>query len=93
MASTTKKGSENTKAKRRRPVVKTPLAKETQTIAELRRQLAELSRELQDCKRQRSEDSRARRQTLVLLDRSKLGCVSCSTLLDGADLRDGDILE
>ena len=41
MASTTKKSSENTKAKRRRPVVKTSPAKQAHTIAELRQQLAE----------------------------------------------------
>ena len=41
MVTTTKKGSKNKKAKPRRAVVKTPLAKQAQTIAELRQQLAE----------------------------------------------------
>jgi hypothetical protein len=40
MATTTKKGSPNKKAKLRRPVVKTSPAKQTQTIAELRQQFA-----------------------------------------------------
>src|SRR5678816_3954067 len=40
MASTTKKGSKNTKAKHR-PAVKTPPAKQLRTIAELRQQLEE----------------------------------------------------
>ena len=41
MATTTKKGSKNTKAKPRRAAVKTTLAKRGQTIAELRQQLGE----------------------------------------------------
>jgi two-component system NtrC family sensor kinase len=41
MATTTKKGSKNTKAKPRRGVVKTSLAKPAQTNAELRQELAE----------------------------------------------------
>ena len=41
MATATKKGSKNTKAKPRRAVVKTSLAEQAQTIAELRQQLAE----------------------------------------------------
>src|SRR5215468_7193439 len=48
MATTTKKGSKNKKAKLRRPVVKTSVAEQAQTIAELRQ-------ELQDCKRQLTE--------------------------------------
>ena len=66
MASTTKKDSKKSKAKPRRPVVKTSVAKQAQTIAELRQQLAEslqrenasagenvrLSKELQDFRRQ-----------------------------------------
>ena len=46
MATTTKKGSENTKAKRRRPVVKTSPAKQAQTIAELRQGLEARNRDL-----------------------------------------------
>ena len=41
MATTTKKGSKNKKAKLRGPVVKTSAAEQAQTIAELRQQLAE----------------------------------------------------
>jgi putative methionine-R-sulfoxide reductase with GAF domain len=41
MATTTKKGSKNKKAKPRRPVVNTSVAEHVQTIAELRQQLAE----------------------------------------------------
>src|SRR5262245_15977376 len=66
MATTTKKGSDNKKAKLRRPLVNTSVAEQTQTHAELRQQLAEslqrekatatdnvrLTQELQDCKRQ-----------------------------------------
>ena len=62
MATTPKKGSENKKAKPRRPMVKTSLAKRAQTNAELRQELAEslqresaTAKELQDCKRQLTE--------------------------------------
>ena len=62
MARTTKKGSNNKKATLRRPVVKTSVAEQAQTIAELRQQLAEsLLREkakdkkLQDRDRQLAE--------------------------------------
>src|SRR5215475_530084 len=62
----TKKSSKTKKTKPRRPVVKTSLAEQAQTHAELRQQLAEslqrenatatdnvrLTEELQDCKRQ-----------------------------------------
>jgi hypothetical protein len=41
MATTTKRGSKNKKAKLRRPIVNTSVAEQAQTIAELRRQLAE----------------------------------------------------
>src|SRR5262249_22178614 len=41
MATTTRKGSKNTKAKPRRPLVKTSVTEQVQTIAELRQQLAE----------------------------------------------------
>src|SRR5262249_55520351 len=66
MATTTKKGSKNKNAKPRRPVLKTSVAEQAQTIAELRQELAEslqrekatatdnlrLTQELQDYKRQ-----------------------------------------
>jgi GAF domain-containing protein len=62
MAATIKKGSKNKKAKLHRPVVKTSLARQAQTIAELRQELAEslqqknaTAKELQDCKRQLTE--------------------------------------
>src|SRR5215475_8530509 len=41
MATTTRKGSDNKKAKPRRPMVKTSVAEQAQTIAELRQQLVE----------------------------------------------------
>ena len=54
MATTTKKGSKGKKANPRRAAVKTSLAKQTQTIAELRQQLAEslLREEAKDAKLQ-----------------------------------------
>jgi two-component system, NtrC family, sensor kinase len=62
MASTTKKASKNKKAKLRSPVVKTSLAKQPKTNAELRQQLAEslqrenaTAKELQDRDRQLTE--------------------------------------
>src|SRR4029453_5822133 len=62
MATPTKKGSENKRAKLRGPVVKTSVAEQAQTIAELRHKVAALSkgqettaRELQDCRRQLAE--------------------------------------
>jgi GAF domain-containing protein len=63
MATTTKRGSKNKKAKLRRPVVKTSPAKQAETIADLRQQLAEslqrenaIAGELHDVKRQRGEE-------------------------------------
>jgi small-conductance mechanosensitive channel len=62
MATPTKKGSENKRAKLRGPVVKTSVAEQAQTIAELRQQLAEslqresaTAKELQDRNRQLTE--------------------------------------
>ena len=62
MATTTKKGSKNKRAKLRGPVVKTSVAEQAQTITELRQQLAEslqresgTTKELQDYKRQLAE--------------------------------------
>src|SRR5262245_38542232 len=62
MATTSKKGSKNKKAKLHRPAVKMSVAEQAQTIAELRQQLAEslqrenaTANELQDCKRQLAE--------------------------------------
>ena len=46
MARTTKKGSNNKKAKLRRPVVKTSVAEQAQTIAELRQQLEDRDQQL-----------------------------------------------
>src|SRR5262245_45057909 len=57
MATTTKKGSKNTKAKARRPLVKTSVAGQGQTIAELRQQLAEaLGREKTALKKLQDRD-------------------------------------
>ena len=62
MASTTKKGSKNKKARLRRPVVKTSVAEQAQTIGELRQQLAEslqresiIAKELQELNRDLNE--------------------------------------
>ena len=62
MATTTRKGSKNRKAKPRPPMVNTSVAEQAQTIAELRQQVAALSqgqeataKELQDCRRQLAE--------------------------------------
>ena len=62
MATTTKKGSKNKKARRRRPAVKTSVAEQAQTKAQLRQQLAEslqrenaTVKELQDRNRQLAE--------------------------------------
>src|SRR6266545_905966 len=64
MASTTKKGSKNKNAKLSRPVVKTSVAKQAQTNAELRQQLAECmqresatAKELQDSREQQTATS------------------------------------
>ena len=46
MATTTKKGSKNTKAKPRRAAVKSPPAKQAQTIADLRQELEARDHEL-----------------------------------------------
>ena len=69
MAATTKRGSKTTKTKQRRPKVKTSVAGQAQTNAELRQELEARNRdlaeslqrekatakELQDCKRQLTE--------------------------------------
>jgi GAF domain-containing protein len=80
MATTTKKGSKNTKARLRSPVVKTSLAELAQMIAELRQQLAEslqeknaTAKELQDCKRQLTgalEQQTATSEVLKVISRS-----------------------
>ena len=74
MATTTKKGSKNKKAKPRRPVVKTSVAEQAQTIAELRQQLedrdqqlADSAKELQDCKRQLTESLEQQTATSEIL--------------------------
>ena len=59
MATTTKKGSENKKAKLRRPVVKTSVAEQAQTIAELRQQLAESLQREKTTAKERYEALRA----------------------------------
>src|SRR5215471_833552 len=71
---TTKKGSKSEKTKLRRPMVKTSVAEEAQTIAELRQQLAEsLQREqakdekLQERDRQLAEASEQHTSTSDVL--------------------------
>ena len=78
MATTTKKGSKNKKAKLRRPVVKTSVAEQAQTIAELRRQLAESLQRETTAERERAvtrstADPSARRgvEALTTCDRGK----------------------
>src|SRR5262249_10821481 len=57
MATTTRKGSDNKRAKPRRPVVKTSVDEQAQTIAELRQQLAEaLEREKTALKKLQDHD-------------------------------------
>ena len=57
MATTTKKGSKNKRAKLRGSVVKTSAAEQAQTIAELRQQLAEsLQREKAKAKKLQERD-------------------------------------
>src|SRR5262249_54031510 len=60
MATTTKKGSKNKRAKPRRAVVKTSVSEQAQTIAELRQ-------ELQDCKRQLTESVEQQTTTSEIL--------------------------
>ena len=71
MASTTKKGSKNKKAKLRRPVVKTSAAEQAQTIAELRQQLAEslqrenaTAKELREALEHQTETAKELREAL-----------------------------
>src|SRR5262249_40954468 len=60
MATTTKKGSKNTKVKPHRLMVNTSVAEQAQTIAELRQ-------ELQDCKRQLTESLEQQTTTSEIL--------------------------
>src|SRR5262245_37239747 len=62
------KKSPNTKtAKQRRPQLKSTVAEQAQTIAELRQQLAALGNELQDCKQQLAEDLEQQTATSEIL--------------------------
>ena len=74
MASTTKKGSTKTKVKPRPVVVKSPPAKQAQTIAELRQELAQslrrenaTAKELQERNRQLAEALRQQTATGQIL--------------------------
>jgi signal transduction histidine kinase/putative methionine-R-sulfoxide reductase with GAF domain len=72
MARTTKKGSKNNKLILRRPNVKTPLAKQAQTIAELRQQLAEsLQRENATAKRENATAKELRDRDRQLTEASE----------------------
>ena len=71
MASTTKKGSKNTKAKPRRATVKTSTAKQAQTNAELRRELAQslqrenaTAKELREALEHQTETAKELREAL-----------------------------
>src|SRR5215468_7756781 len=59
MATTTRKGSDNKKAKPRRPVVKTSVPEQAQTIAELRQELEARNRDLaESLQREESKDKK-----------------------------------
>src|SRR5262245_5515210 len=75
MATTTKKGSKNKRAKLRSSVVKTSVPEQAQTIAELRQQLSEslhresaTAKELQDYKRQLTEAMEQQTATSEILE-------------------------
>src|SRR5262245_3728907 len=67
MATTTKKGSKNKKAKLRRPLVKTSLTEQVQTIAELRQQLAECLQREKTTAKERYEALEQQRATSEIL--------------------------
>src|SRR5262245_29048478 len=67
MATTTKKGSKNKKAKLRRPLVKTSLTEQAQTIAELRQQLAESLQREKTTAKERYEALEQQRATSEIL--------------------------
>src|SRR5215510_13085607 len=67
MATTTRKGSKNTKAKPRRPLVKTSVTEQVQTIAELRQQLAESLQREKTTGKERYEALEQQRATSEIL--------------------------
>ena len=67
MATTTKKGSKNKKAKLRRPVVKTSVDEQAQTTAELRQQLAESLQREKTTAKERYEALEQQRATSEIL--------------------------
>ena len=67
MATTTRKGSKNTKAKPRRPLVKTSVTEQVQTIAELRQQLAESLQREKTTAKERYEALEEQRATSEIL--------------------------
>ncbi len=64
MATTTKRGSKDTKAKPRRAVVKTSPAEQAQTIAELRQELEARNRELTEAREQQTATAKELREAL-----------------------------
>lgn len=67
MATTTRKGSDNKKAKPRRPLVNTLVAEQAQTIAELRQQLAESLQREKTTAKERYEALEQQRATSEIL--------------------------
>ena len=64
MATPTKKGSKNTKAKPRRAVAKTSPLKRAQTIAELRQELESSNRDLTEAREQQTATAKELREAL-----------------------------
>ena len=82
MARTTKKGSNNKKATLRRPVVKTSVAEQAQTNAELRQQLAKSLQREEETKRQLNEALEQQTATNDILDIIASSAAALQSVLD-----------
>jgi GAF domain-containing protein/anti-sigma regulatory factor (Ser/Thr protein kinase) len=82
MAKTTKKSSNNKKATLRRPVVKTSVAEQAQTIAELRQQLDESLQREEETKRQLNEALEQQTATNDILDIIASSAAALQSVLD-----------